>query len=225
MLCICKRSMSNSLIWKHIISECWQSPSQKQGDFRNAAVNIAAEWTKSHVHPSTQIHINACIQRTKCCETRRLLNWSNGTTGELCQADSTGSANTEEGHLIKWMRVCVFVFVAMTVGECWQCVRGQCAGLNWKTLSTLINTPCEHDCSVTLVPLYQTSVLGLLKYSQWGLGMLYSYLARLEIIFDTVLEAFSFWLQWRHDETVSHKVSRVAYPFTGSKTAGESKAL
>lgn len=41
------------------------------------------------------------------------------------------------------------------------------------------------------------------------------YLAWLKVIFHTVLEAFSFRLQRRHDEAVSHKVSRVTDSFTG----------
>lgn len=45
-----------------------------------------------------------------------------------------------------------------------------------------------------------------------------SYLTWLEIVFYTVLEAFAFGLQGGHDETVSHKVSRVANPFTRAKT-------
>lgn len=46
----------------------------------------------------------------------------------------------------------------------------------------------------------------------------FSYLTRLEIILHTVLKAFSFGLQRRHDQTVSHKVSRVTDSFTRSET-------
>ena len=48
----------------------------------------------------------------------------------------------------------------------------------------------------------------------------FSYLAGLEIVFHTVLEAFSLRFQRCHDETVSHKVSGVTDSFTGAKTVG-----
>lgn len=53
----------------------------------------------------------------------------------------------------------------------------------------------------------------------------FPYLTWLEIVFHTVLEAFSFGLQGCHDETVSHKVSRVADSFTGAKTVDELERL
>lgn len=51
------------------------------------------------------------------------------------------------------------------------------------------------------------------------MNVYYFYLARLKIIFHTVLKAFSLWLQGCYDEAISHKVSRVANSFTGTKTA------
>lgn len=51
---------------------------------------------------------------------------------------------------------------------------------------------------------------------------MFSYLAGLEVIFHTMLEAFSFRLQRGHDETVPHKVSGVTDSFTGAETARES---
>lgn len=51
------------------------------------------------------------------------------------------------------------------------------------------------------------------------------YLAWLEIIFHTVLEAFSFGLQGGHDEAVPHEVRRVTDSFTGPKTAAGSKGV
>lgn len=48
-----------------------------------------------------------------------------------------------------------------------------------------------------------------------------SYLPRLKVIFDTVLEAFAFRLQRCHDQTVAHEMCRVADSFTRAKAAKE----
>lgn len=53
------------------------------------------------------------------------------------------------------------------------------------------------------------------------MGVSFSYLAGLEIIFHAVLKAFSFRLQRCHNEAVSHKVRGVTYSFTGAKTEEE----
>jgi len=63
-------------------------------------------------------------------------------------------------------------------------------------------------------------LLLLLLLVDWCCWCAFSYLAGLEIIFHTMLKAFSFRLQRCHDETVPHKVSRVTDSFAGAETAG-----
>lgn len=100
-------------------------------------------------------------------------------------------------------------------------VEGLCTGLNWQTLSKLINIPSEcreeikedSSCSQHAPDAFSSS-----KWQAISKPGTFPYLTRLEIILHTVLKAFSFGLQRCHDETVSHKVSRVTNSFTGAKT-------